>query len=1049
MKRRILFFLFIACTSLSFANPLFSIGSKNGSAAEFALYPSHNDRFIAEFGGIACYHVGYSSADKHWPYALPGPLDGWGGGGFWSGFHPRHFPEIYFSLDKVSTKGECKLAINLCGANAHKVVTRMRIEINGHRFEKDIQGKDHSDILHSGVYANTYSLEFTIPSKWLNKGMNKIQLGLIKGSWVIFDSIELMSPKGFRLEKACSTLVKSVKPADFEYDMAGQRIQPLLIHLNLAEKKTLRFQTSDTTEVSRFIEQGETVQEIYLPSVKTSKNKTTKLRIYAEDKLFYETVVTRQQKPLHRYVDYVDLLMGTGNSRWMFKPASALPLSMVQIAPDNQNETWKAGYEYTIENISGFNHFCDWTMTGFIMQPTNGKLQVNPGAEDCPDEGYRSRIDKKSERAEVGYYGVYMTDTRIKAEVTSTRHAAMQRYTFPKSDQSRVLVDLFAPNEYPYNLVEAKVKKVSDTSVEGYVTYHDAFTGYSLVQDYTLYFVLQFNKPFTSMGGWTNDQIEEVKGYIYNWNRDHQFKSEPVIQENITEIKGKGDMGVFLNFKSEEGDEVLVRSGVSLVDIEGARNNLASEISRPFGWDFSGIVEHSKQVWEDYLQRVEIQTPDYNQKRKFYTNLYRSLAAKAIWSDADGRFVDENEKIVQLENPEDCIVSGEYWNTFWNNQQVFNLIAPEISEKWAKSAINLYKNSGWFNTDPAGIEHTGVMVAMHVVSQIMGAWQSGIHTFDLKTAYEGLKKMLTVAPEKYVGGGTVGVEDLVPYMKYGYIPSGMGHVSNTLEYSYDDWCLGQMAKVLGYDSDYEYFNKRSESWRAIFDPETGFMRPKDKSGNFTSPFDPYHTPGFVEGNSFSYSWFVPQHPEKLVEAVGKERFVSRLNEAFEKSAKSRFNAAGDNFASFPINHGNQISMQVAYLFNWAGAPELTQKWARGIQEKYYGFTPYDAYLGDEDLGQMSSWYIMSAIGLFQMNGGCSVNPYYELGSPRFEKITLNLKHLFGRGGQFVIEAKNASAENCYVQSVKLNGQPLKGFKIPQEKVLQGGKLEIVMGNKPL
>jgi predicted alpha-1,2-mannosidase len=428
--------------------------------------------------------------------------------------------------------------------------------------------------------------------------------------------------------------------------------------------------------------------------------------------------------------------------------------------------------------------------------------------------------------------------------------------------------------------------------------------------------------------------------------------------------------------------------------------------------------------------------------------MYRALSAKAIWSDIDGRFVDENEKICQFKNPDDCVVSGEYWNTFWNNQQLFNLVAPEISSKWARSAIELYKNSGWMNTDPAGVEHTGVMVATHGVSQVMGAWQSGIRDFDLNIAFEGFKKMLTTKPQKYEGGGTVGVEDIEAYIKYGYVPLKIGSASNTMEYAYDDFCLSQMALALDKKEDYNYFLKRSENWKNIFDKETGFARPKDKEGNWLKSFDPYHTPGFVEGNSFNYTWFVPHNPTELVNEMGKDRFVSRLNEAMEKSALANFNASGDNFSAFPINHGNEPAMEVSYLFNWAGQPWLTQKWARAIQEQYYGTTPYDAYPGDEDLGQMSSWYVMSAIGLFQMDGGCSTISIYEIGSPRFENTTIYFGEKYNRGDKLIIEAKNASKENKYIQWAKWNGQSIFDFRILQSDILKGGKLELEMGREP-
>lgn len=1028
---------------------LFEVGQKDGKATEFALSPNQYDSFLAGFGGEKSYYVGYSTPGKHWPYVLPGPLDSWAGGGYWAGYHPRHFPSLYFAIDKSADKGECLLTISFVGVNEEKPV-KVRIEVNSHRFEEELEGEDNKSLL-EGKTSTGKAREITVrfPAQWLHKGMNRIQLGTIAGSWALFDCISLQTPGEFTLSPASSSLIHSVEIAPFEYKQADNKdVQPVLVHITQFDaSRELTFQAEGFPAVTRLVEKGESIQEIYLPALK-GNDQQTKFTIKEGNNLVYEGKVTRSSEKTHAYSDYVDLLMGTGNSRWMFKPSPCLPLSMVQIAPDNQDEIWKAGYEYTIENIMGFSHFCDWTMIGLLMQPTCGELKVNPGREMYPDEGYRSRIDKSSEEAKVGHYSVFMTDTKIKAELTATRRAALQKYTFPKREDSRILIDMFTPSEYPHNLTDAKITKVSNTEIEGYASYYNAFTGYTLQQEYTLHFVLQFSKPFDSMGGWVNDGVEPVTGYIGGWNRNHEFETPYDIRNNINEIEGKGDVGIFVNYRTQEGEEILVRSGVSLVDIEGARNNLRQELSDPFGWDFARVVANSRAIWDEYLGRIDIETTDYLQKKKFYSNLYRALAAKAIWSDYDGRYRDEDEIVRQLPESRDAIVSGEYWNTFWDNQLLFNLIAPEISSTWARSAIELYKNTGWFNTDPAGIEHTGVMVAMHMISQIQGAWQSGIRDFDLETAYEGLKKMLTTPPQKYPGGGTVGVEHLVPYMEYGYIPSGKGYVSNTLEYAYDDWCLAQMAKTLNKTADYDYFLKRSESWRNIFDPSTGFMRPRNDKGEWSDPFDPYHTPGFVEGNAFNYSWFVPQNPKALVEAIGNERFVSRLDEAMIKSARANFNAAGDNFSAYPVNHGNQTSMEVAYLFNWADAPWLTQKWSRAIQEQYYGTTPYDAYPGDEDLGQMSSWFIMSALGLFQLDGGCAQEPMYELASPRYPKATLRFDRKYGRGNDFVIEAKNASKENMYIQSVELNGKPVNGFLIPQKEILKGGKMVIHMGSSP-
>lgn len=1057
MKRQILLllcFIVVVLQSQASVKTLFQIGTKDGHAAEFDLAGQGSyANYLAKYSGLKCnYAVGYSTPATGWAYVMPGPLDGWAGGGYWAGYAPRHFPSIWFFLDKVSSSGESLLTFNFVGVSTTGAT--LRVEINGNRFEIPVKGDAGQELLKgTNSKATPVVVDIPFPANYLKRGMNQISIGAIVGSWSVFDAITLRVPKSTVLKPLQSTtLVKSAKVAPFEQESEEGRIQPVLVDIEQFEQDTpLEFCIKGQKPVIITAEKGQSILEVPMPALSPGARpvKTTITITQPNGMEVYSGAITRYPAELHRVSDYVDLLIGTGNSRWMFKPSPSLPLSMVQIAPDNQDEIWKAGYEYTIENIMGFNHICDWTMTGFLMQPMVGAIKTNPGRETNPDEGYRSRIDKRAEQARIGCYKVHLTDYDVRAELTATRRAAMQRYTFPKSDSAHVLVDMFTPNEYPHNLVKTEVKKINSNTIEGCATYYNAFTGYSLEQSYTLYFVLEFNTPFDDMGGWVNEDVKPVTGYIGGWNRNHEFATEPRIMQGVDAISGSGDAGVFLNFKTQKGQQILVRSGISLVDMAGARNNLKTEISDTFGWDFDAVVDNARAVWDEYLSRIDIKSADYLQKVKFYTNLYRAIAAKAIWSDADGRYVDEQEQIQRFDNPDDVIVSGEYWNTFWNNQQLFNLVAPEISSHWARSAIELYKKGGWFNTDPAGIEHTGVMVAMHVISQIQGAWQCGIRDFSLDTAYLGLRKMLTVTPERHPGGATVGVEHLGAYMKYGYIPQGMGYVSNTLEYAYDDWSLAQMALTLGKTDDHRFFLERSENWRNLFDTVSGFIRPKNVKGEWIEPFDPYHTPGFVEGNAFNYTWFVPHNPEGLIQAMGRERFVDRLNQAMEKSAKANFNAAGDNFAAFPINHGNETSMEVTALFNWAGAPWLSQKWARAIQEQYYGTTPYDAYPGDEDLGQMSAWFVMSTLGLFQLDGGCSVEPYYELTSPRYEKMVVRLDSKYGRGKSLTINAKNASKSNMYIRSARLNGRVVEGFRIPASELLKGGVLDIEMSNIPL
>jgi predicted alpha-1,2-mannosidase len=614
----------------------------------------------------------------------------------------------------------------------------------------------------------------------------------------------------------------------------------------------------------------------------------------------------------------------------------------------------------------------------------------------------------------------------------------LQRYTFPQSAEARVLVDLLFPAEYKFEVEDALVRRVSDREIEGYSVQRSPnvwFPGDE--QRYTVHFVLQFNKAFGALGGWRgSNSIADTK-----------------------ELRGKGDVGAFVTFSTREREAVLVRSGISLVSIDNARLNLTEELAKPFGWDFEAVVENQRRVWNDILGRIQIETDDYREKMRFYSNLYRAYCSRNIWSDVNGQWVDPSETIRTLPEPKSPALGCDaFWNTFWNLNQLWVLLTPEVARWWVNSQLAMYDAGGWLSKGPAGMEYIPVMVAEHEIPLIVATYQAGIRGFDVAKAYEACRKMQTTLPEKHPSGGYVGNENLEPYLNYGFVPYGekskLGHshekwlTSNTLEYSYDDWALAQFALALGKADDHGLFLKRAQNWRLIFDPDTGFMRPKQADGAWLTPFDPYHTPGFTEGNAWQYTWFVPQDVPGLIEAMGRERFVTRLNEAMEKSWKTRFNATGERYELFPVNHGNQPTMQVGWLFNYAGRPWLTQKWVREILDRYYGHGPQDAYLGDEDQGQMSAWFVMAALGLFQTDGGCRVNPIYELGSPLYRRATLRLDAQHYSGKTFTIEARHASRANRYIQSARLNSQPLDRWWIAQRDVLRGGTLQLELGPQP-
>ncbi|SDN11082.1 alpha-1,2-mannosidase, putative [Kriegella aquimaris] len=1021
---------------------IWSIGQADGSHSEFALTPNRYAEFAPKgFGGANRYYVvGKSKPENDWPYILPGPKDDFAGYGYWSGRALHKLP-IYFELEQTIETDTCKLVVDILEVSS-KNAPLFRAFINGKVYEHQLRLGRSGD-LPERLNAIMQTITFSFPSKELRKGVNEIIFQNMTGGWCVFDGIKLIGPKELSLGKIGNTVLKSVAFADFEMKEKNKDVQPLLVDILQQENNSEIKISVDGQEMIKKIEVGNSILEFYVPAV--SSKKMSEVNIYIDGKLKYKEQLRRTPKEQIELSDYVDQFMGTSGSRWMITPGPRNPMPMVQLGPNNQGTVWKAGYEYQIESVTGFNHTQEWTMAGFLMMPTVGALQTNPGPEYSPDLGYRSRIDKSTEKATIGKYSVDLTDYNIHVDLTATTRAGLQRYIFPKSKVSRVIIDGYADAEYGYQNVETEITRLDDYRIEGYVHHICDKTGYVMTQDYKLYFALEFNKPFESMGGWTDKSKALEK-------MNHGLTYESV-QNDTKTIKGSGSVGAIVNFKTTENDTILVRSSISLVSTENAWLNLKKEITEPFDWNFEQVVKNQQEIWNKYLGRIEVQTDDYLQKVKFYTNLYRALSGRMAWGDVNGQWLDMNEEVQTFDDPDQRLCSGEFWNTFWNVQQLNQLIVPEFSSMQVKSLLAFYDKGGWLSKGIFGGEYSSVMVAEHAIPWIVGAWNSGINDFDFENAYKAMHHVQTTLPmDSHPGGGRVGNESLEPYLKYGYVPLNtnlyQSYVSNTLEYAFDDWCLAQAAKVLKKDKDYKLFMDRAGNWQNIFDPKTGFMRPKNADGTWHEPFDPYHTPGFVEGNAWQFSWFVPHNMKGLVDVIGKERFVARLDSAMHQSKKVNFNALGDNFSKYPINHGNQPNMQSSYLFNYAGASWLTQKWAREIQEKYYGTGPRDAYPGDEDQGQMSAWYVMSTLGLFQMDGGAAIHPQYEIGSPRFEKVTIHLSDKYYGGNTFVIKAKNASRDNKYIHAATLNGNKLVSWKFPQKEVIMGGELLLEMKDVP-
>ena len=729
--------------------------------------------------------------------------------------------------------------------------------------------------------------------------------------------------------------------------------------------------------------------------------------------------------------DYVDTSMGVGHSRWMIAPGPWMPFSMVKLSPDNQNTCWQSGYQHTLETIGCMSHLHEWTMAGLGMMPTNGPLQTQVGDQLHPDEGYRSRIDKRSEQTPLGYYCVRLTDTDILLEATATTRCSLQRYTFPSDRDGRVMIDLQIPSEYNYQLRDVEMRQVSSTRIEGYshqltpnVWSNDAD------QDYTLHFVIEFDRPILRSGYWANQQV---------FHGDH--------------LQGRDlqDAGFYVEFDTKAHPVVQVRTGISMVSVENAALNLETEVSRPCAWDFNKVVKLQRQAWNDLLGRVEIETPLLREKVRFYTNLYRSMC-RNCFSDVNGDWMAPDGRVRRFQDPAHEMALGcdAFWNTFWNLNQVWNLITPEWSSRWVHSQLALYDACGWLAKGPAGMKYIPVMVGEHEIPQMVSAWQMGIRDFDGQKVLQAMIHQQTT-PATRVPGGFAGNRDLLPYLRYHYVPYQLGRFSNSLEYSFDDWTVGQMARSLGDEATYRHFDERGAWWRNAINPANGYAHMRDTLGGWMPDFDPFRSGAndqYVEANAWQISYFVPQDVPGLVSVMGADAFVDRLDEGFRTSDVVRYNAPNEIYENYPVVQGNQQSMHFAFLFNWAGRPDLTQRWTRSILDRYYGYGKANAYLGDEDQGQMSAWFVMASMGLFQTDGGCRTEPIYEIASPLFPRVTIHLGGRYGRGKDFVIEAHHTSAKNKYVRSATLNGRPLSTFHFPASELLQGGKLVLEMDSVP-
>ena len=745
-----------------------------------------------------------------------------------------------------------------------------------------------------------------------------------------------------------------------------------------------------------------------------------------------------------KYVDLVNPFVDTQNSRWIHFSSACRPFGMVNLSPDTDTEgTWGSGYLYDSLNVRCFSHIHAWQLSGVAVLPTTGEFKGHLGMD-----AYQSSFSHEGEIAKPGYHKVFLSDYGITAELTSTTRVGFHKYTYPESDKSYIIFDTGAflahgPTAY------SKVWKVNDQEIAGVEVMEKTVRR---PKDTPVYFVARLNKPMDKFIAWRNNQLAE------------QYP------DTIDGVNA----GAAVRFKTTANEQVLMKVAISYVSVEQARRNMDAELA---DWDFDAVKQSSFEEWNHWLGKIEVEGGSKEQQIKFYTDLWHALLGRRIVSDVDGKYSDMTGdsalvKQISLGNDGKPLYPhynfDALWGTHWSINILWSMAYPELMDNFCNTMLDMYKDGGLIPRGPSGGNYTYVMIGDPAACFFATAYNKGIRNYDTQLAYEGLRKNAFPGGirdhagyefSKNANGG--GMEY---YIERGYVPEGrkakgfhLDGAAMTLEYAWQDWCLAQMAKNMGNETDYNLFMQRSQNYRNIWDPETKYMHPRELDGSWQRDFEfvgtgkrKPHTFGFCEANTAIYSYFVPHDVESLIELFGgKEEYANRLNSQFERTEKFGFvGNAKDAAESGWIDYGNQPSTGLAHMFNRAGAPWLSQMWVRKVKEAFGDITPYGGYHGDEDQGQMGALGTLMAIGLFETDGGAAATPRYEITSPVFDKITIHLDEKYYPGKTFVIETKNNSTQNMYIQKVKLNDKEWDHYWFLHEDFAKGGKLEILLGSEP-
>ncbi|NDW17620.1 glycoside hydrolase family 92 protein [Dysgonomonas sp. 216] len=734
---------------------------------------------------------------------------------------------------------------------------------------------------------------------------------------------------------------------------------------------------------------------------------------------FFLLVAFSAQAQTKKVTDYVNPFIGTGAVESSLSgnnyPGATSPFGMVQLSPDTRTEIdWdkNSGYDYNDKTILGFSH-THMSGTGLadffdiLFMPVVGNID-----ESTTDPSrFQSKYSHDQESASPGYYQVKLLDYDINAELTTTTRTGFHRYHYPKGKQARLIVNLNHSRKkgsWDTQIANAQIRQVDDYTIEGY----RAITGWARLRK--VYFYVKFSKPIVR-------NIMTDGGLIY---RDSKV------------LNSRNMKGVF-DFDTEDGKPLLAKIGISATSIANAKNNLNSEIA---GWDFDKVKAAADAEWEKELGKIKIEGTE-KQKTIFYTGLYHAFIQPNTMSDVNGDYMTTafNNSNVSTSGKGVHYSLFSLWDTYRAVHPLYTLVQQDRTADFVKSMIRQYDTEGYLPVWQLWGQDNYCMIGNHAIPVVVDAVMKGIPGLDAEKAYEAVKNSSLTSHLN---------SPFEVWEKYGYMPENIQtqSVSITLEMAFDDWCVAQLAKKLGKQADYEHFIARSQYYRNLHNGQTKFFQSKDDKGNWIEPFDPlkYGANGgqpFTEGNAWQYYWYVPQDVKDLISLTGGDKaFLNKLDTFFtltDNDGDVNHNASGfiGQYA-----HGNEPSHHVVYLYNYAGQPWKSQLYASQIMKDLYNTTSA-GYAGNEDCGQMSAWYVFSAMGFYPVN---PANGVYVIGSPLLEKAVIEV----GNAKTFTVLAPKNTADDIYIQSVKLNGKKYDNTYILHQDIMNGGVLEFKMGKKP-